>query len=501
MLTRREFLSLAAAPLAAAPLRPNVLFLICDQLNASVTSAYGGPVPTPNIEKLAKRGMLFTNATCPTPFCSPSRASIVTGMYPHKHGVVHNVSKVDYPAIPAPATEQGILASDITTDKILNAAGYTTHQYGKWHLAGELLPYYPDQYGEHREYAKELKPLFDDVARRPREQWMNWYGWILPVTVAKAYRDSFGPEDPIHKHGLKDFILKMGKLDLRSDAIFDTRVANKAIQRIQEAKDKAFSITCSFNWPHDPNVIHSPYYERVDPSKIELPATLNQREGRFDKDLSRQMVAGNPQLRLREFLRIYQASVRYVDDQVGRVLTALDASGAAQNTIVVFTSDHGDMAGGHGMAWKSTQSFYDEIARVPLIVAWPGRIKPGKSEAAASLCDLAPTLLELTGQKAPSTMQGVSLAPVLKGGSVARNRYVYRRSERVRQNPGRTREINASTPADVMIRGGGWKYVRYIDGEEFLYDLKRDARETRNVVEDRANQAIRKELARLATAG
>jgi arylsulfatase A-like enzyme len=415
--------------------------------------------------------------------------------------VVHNVSKVDYPAIPAPATEQGILASDTTTDKILNAAGYATHQYGKWHLSGDSLPYYPDPYGEHREYARELKPLFDDIAKRPREQWMNWYGWTLPVTVNGAYRDSFPPEDPIHKHGLKDFILKMGHLDLRSDAIFDTRVANKAIQRIRQSKDQAFSITCSFNWPHDPNVIHSPYYERVDPAKIVLPPTLDQREARFEKDLSRQMVAGNPGVRLREFLRVYHASVRFVDDQVGRVLTALDASGTAGNTIVVFTSDHGDMAGGHGMAWKSTQAFYDEIARVPLVVAWPGRIRPGKSDVAASLVDLAPTLLELTNQKVPSQMQGVSLASVLKGGTTARNRYVYRRTERVRPNAGRTREIDATTPADVMIRGGGWKYVRYVDGEEFLYDLKRDARETRNVVEERANQAIRKELARLATAG
>ena len=104
--TRRDFLPLTAAPLtAAAPgQRPNILFLMCDQLNPAVTSLYGGPVPTPNLEKLAARGVTFTHATCPTPFCSPTRASIVTGQYPHRHGIVHNVSKGDYPAIPAGIT-------------------------------------------------------------------------------------------------------------------------------------------------------------------------------------------------------------------------------------------------------------------------------------------------------------------------------------------------------------------------------------------------------------
>ncbi|MBI3680302.1 MAG: sulfatase-like hydrolase/transferase [Acidobacteria bacterium] len=491
-MTRREFAALGAA--ASERAKPNLLFLICDQLNASVISPYGGPVATPNLDRLAAGGVVFTNATCPTPFCSPSRASIVTGLYPHRHGIVHNVSRTDYPAIPAPATEQGLLVSDATVDKILHQAGYSTHQYGKWHLSGDALPYYPDQYGEHREYASEMAPVFEEIRKQPRQQWMNWYGWILPVAPDASYQASFPPDDPVRKGQFQDFIVKMGRLGLKQEQIFDSRVAAKTIARLRSAGGKPFSITCSFNWPHDPNVIHTPYYEMYDPARVELPATLGQREARFEKDLSRQMAAGNPQVRLAEFLRIYYASIRFLDDQVGRILDALDSTGRASNTIVVFTSDHGDMAGGHGMAWKSTSAFYDEIARVPLLVSWPGQIRPGRSEAAASLVDLAPTLLELAGQRVPGAMQGKSLAAVLRGGSSAGDGYLYRFSERVRPNSDRTRQVTAQTPADLMIRGGGWKYIRYWDGEEFLYDLRRDPHETRNLAGERSARAVRLQM-------
>jgi arylsulfatase A-like enzyme len=493
MLTRRQAIELTGAAFATAPNKPNVLVILCDQLNPAVISAYGGPVTTPNLDRLAKRGVLFRNATCPTPFCSPTRASLVTGLYPHTHGIVHNVSAIDYPTTPAPKTEQGLLHSDITVDQILNRNGYSTHQYGKWHLSGDALPYYPDQYGEHREYAREMAAAFAEIRRRPKSEWMDWYGWTLPVSVDPNYAASFPDEDPIRKHQFSDFITKIGKLGLKHDDVFDVRVANRTIQRIREAKSP-FSITCSFNFPHDPNVIHSPYYDEIDPRKIELPASIYQREPRFEKDLSRQMVATHTETRLREFLRVYYASTRFIDEQAGRVLDALDASGQGPNTIIVFASDHGDMAGGHGMAWKSTQAFYDEIARVPLIVSWPAAIRPGKTDAAASLVDLAPTLLELTSSQVPRHMEGVSLAPILRGGSVAREQFMYRHSERVRPNSGRTRAIAKDNPGEWMIRGAGWKYAIYANGDEFLYNLSKDPGEMRNLAADRTTNATKQQL-------
>jgi arylsulfatase A-like enzyme len=212
------------------------------------------------------------------------------------------------------------------------------------------------------------------------------------------------------------------------------------------------------------------------------------------------MVESHTATRIREFLRIYYASVRFLDEQVGRILSTLDESGQARNTIVVFTSDHGDMTGHHGMIWKSTQAFYDEVARVPLMIRWPGTIRPGKTDAAASLVDLPATLLELTGQTVPSKMEGVSLASVLRGGSSAKTRYVYRCSERVGQRPDHIRNIAPDTPAQLMVRGAGWKYSLYSDGEEFLYNLRKDPRETRNVAADSGARALRQEMrAQLAT--
>jgi arylsulfatase A-like enzyme len=151
------------------------------------------------------------------------------------------------------------------------------------------------------------------------------------------------------------------------------------------------------------------------------------------------------------------------------------------------------MAGGHGMAWKSTASFYDEIARIPMIVSWPGHIQPGKTDAAASLADLAPTILELTGESVPAAMQGASLAPVLLG-KAGGARHVYGFSERVRANAQRTRAGAHDAPAERMVRGDGWKYCLYSDGEEFLYDLRKDPGETRNLAGERGAQARKRDL-------
>ncbi len=151
---------------------------------------------------------------------------------------------------------------------------------------------------------------------------------------------------------------------------------------------------------------------------MEFPGNYGLRETRFEKDWSRTIVAGVGEAGLRELLRIYYSSVRLMDAQVGRILDSLDRTGTTEDTIVVFTTDHGDMAGGHGMFWKSTQAFYEDVVRVPLIISYPRRIKPGTNRMAVSSADLMPTILELTGTKYPNGVEGLSLAPNLLGGKV-----------------------------------------------------------------------------------
>ena len=488
---------------------PSILILMCDQLSASALRCYGGPIPTPNLERLARRGVTFTEATCTTSFCSPSRASLITGRYPHSHGIVYNVNKIDYPAIVAaggsPPTEQGITAADTTTEKILNGAGYATHQYGKWHLSDTGgLPYYPDPYGEHLAYQRDMKAVFERVRELPRDQWMDWYDWALPVTTTPAYAkaDSIRRErwqEAKQPGFVIEFISKTGRLNLQVDQVFDYRVAEQTIRRIKAVGRNPFMITCSLNWPHDPNVVPSPYYDSFDPNRIKLPANFaSPPEARFAQEISRRIVtdAGDQgEAALRELLRIYAGCVRLVDDQIGRVLDALNQTGRADDTLIVFAADHGDMAGGHGMFWKSTSSFYDEIARIPFLISYPKYIKPGRSQLAVSLVDIMPTLLDFAGQPVPQGAQGQSLAPYLLGQRDPASARAYSFCERVHANPEHRRQVAAGTPSSFMVRGQGWKYVTYPDGEEFFYHLAQDPGETQNLATQAAYQE-RKDLLR-----
>jgi len=498
LLSRREWLGAAAAS-AWAGRPPNILLIMCDQLGSHALGCYGGPFRTPNIDNLAEAGVRFTRAVCTTPLCSPARASFITGRYPHSHGIVSNVNRRDYPAIPAPSTEEGIKVADATTEKILNAAGYRSHHYGKWHLSDEDLPYYPEMYREHIEYAAEMRGFFEAVRHRPRDSWMNWYGWALPVTVAPAFRGAVaGLEEKWSKSPYAEFIRKAGRLELPLELVFDFRVAEKAAERIKSAAPGPWMITCSFNYPHDPNVVPSPYYESLRPERMPLPSNFGRLETRFSMDWSRRLVEDIGEAGLRELLRIYHASVRLVDDLVGRVLAALEQSGQAEQTIVVFTSDHGDMAGGHGMFWKSTSAFYEEIVRIPLIIRFPGKIKPGRLDIAASQADLMPTLLELVGSRIPSQVHGRSLAPYLLRSRSLDGAPGYNFCERVPATPGHRRKVQPGTAAGFMVLGEGWKYIRYADGEEFLYDLRKDSGETDNVAASRRHQGekiyLRREL-------
>ncbi|MHC4678493.1 MAG: sulfatase family protein [Planctomycetota bacterium] len=492
--TRREFLKSAGYATAAlgdvclqpekltagsaAERPPNILFIMCDQLSANALSCYGGPVPTPNIDRMARDGVRFTDATCTTPYCSPTRASIITGMYPHAHGIVLNCN---------PNRQQGIGPTDLTTERLLHQAGYATHHYGKWHLEGNALPYYPDMFRSAVEYKEKMESIFAEVRRRDKATWMDWYAWALPVDVAPALRsqvEAIG--DRWKDKRFAEFITTMGRLRLPPEQCFDVQVADLTCHRIKslESSDQPFMITSSFIWPHDPNVVPSPYYEAFDPKDIELPGNMHVREALFEKDWSREIVRALGEPGLREFLRIYYGMVKLIDDQVGRILTALDQTGKTDDTVIVFTSDHGDMMGGHGMVWKSTRAFYEEVVRVPLLISCPKKFRSRVSHSAADSTDLMPTLLELAGRPVPRHVQGRSLVSHLTGSEGSAGARTYTFSERVAPNPQGRRKVLPGTKGDFMVRGEGWKYVRYRDGREYLYNLRDDPGEMANLAGD-----------------
>jgi len=310
----------------------------------------------------------------------------------------------------------------------------------------------------------------------------------------------FAENDVLFGYGdnrLGGFIRKMGRLKLPLEQCYDVQLADLTCRKLQHVKDNAasFMITCSFNWPHDPNVVPSPYYEMFDPEKIKLPANRDVREERFEKNWSRQIVRDLGEAGLREFLRVYYGMVKLIDDQVGRILKALEETGKMDETIIVFTADHGDMMGGHGMVWKSTNAFYEEIVRVPLMICYAGRFKPRVSGPAVDSTDFMPTLLELAGYPIPKQTQGQSLVGFLRGRRNVSEARQYTFSERVRGNPQGDRKVRPGTKGDFMVRGKGWKFIRYGDGQEYLYDLSRDPGETKNLAGNPSYRSRRNELA------
>jgi arylsulfatase A-like enzyme len=346
-----------------------------------------------------------------------------------------------------------------------------------------------------------MEAVFAKVQAGDPANRMEWYKWSLPVEIApelKAAVTNLG--DRWRDARLQEFVVKMGRLKLPLEQVYEVRTTDKTVNQIRSlsAKQRPFMVTCSFNGPHDPNVTPSPYYEKFDPAKIVLPVNRDVREARFEKHWSRRIVADLGEPGLREFLRIYYGMVMLIDDQVGRILKTLEETGALDDTLIIFTTDHGDMAGGHGMVWKSNDSFYDEIARVPLLMRYPRLFKPQQSELAVDFTAIMPTVLDVLGQPTPKQVQGQSLVPFLTGRKSPKQARQYSFCERVNANAKNDRHVLPGTPASFMVRGHGWKYIRYggTKPQEFLYQLTDDPGETRNLIAEKKYGRQREKLSK-----
>ncbi|MFW6164046.1 MAG: sulfatase-like hydrolase/transferase, partial [Planctomycetota bacterium] len=425
-LNRRRFLqatggALAAAAgavgWAAAPKqrgRPNLLFLMTDEQHYRSLSITGNPyIETPHMDRIAREGAVFTNATCVTPYCSPSRASMITGVYPHTHRILRNVSPR--------RSNQPPLKHDAfpNTDCILRAAGYATSHRGKWHLGdkGDFPCYESMGYaGPRRTYHKLLEE------RLPRQQFADHKdpGRYLGRPVAKigAIRRGWQAFHDIPNNHVA-YIATIGRTVIPPELLPETQISNQVLGLIDQHKDGPFMITASWSPPHDLWVIPEPYYSMVDRSEVTIPGT---------RDLPLWDQRG-PSKRLgdimgdegiKEYIAIYHGMVKYIDDQVGRILGRLDDLGLGDNTLVIFTSDHGDMAGAHGCIGKSIGSFFDDLVRIPLAMRFPGRIRPGTVvDAPVSQIDYMPTLLDYLGQPVPEDIHGRSMRPLVEGRGVA----------------------------------------------------------------------------------
>jgi arylsulfatase A-like enzyme len=500
---------LAVAALVNATEQPNILFIFPDQLQRDVLSIYGGPVDTPNIDRLAEEGVLFSDAVCPTPYCAPTRMSLVTALYPQQHGVVQNTGW----------KQQGMHPDEKTYPRVLWEDGYATHYYGKWHLEwkkkGDTVDWYPDQFRYFPEYKDHMADQLETYRNRGQGRYSDWYDLVFPVEISNEMKIALDHNqlwDQWKDHWAGQMVLGMGMLDLPLENCFDYQIADRAIDIIKTKTEagQPFYLNAAFNVPHDPYIAPAEYYNMFPLDEIKLPSNSDAIEERFLNDWAKQV---NVQTRgpngeefgILEFLRVYYANVKFLDDQIGRILDALEETGEMDNTIIVFLADHGDMAGGHGMTWKETISFYEEVATIPLIIRYPKQLNPHVTSTPANIADVFPTVFDMLGRKQLPGISGDSLLPYINGEKDVKEAFPYTFSVRISNNPKAEREVLPEMAGHFMVRGKGFKYMvfgqierhdyRYnTEPMDLLFDLKNDPGETNNLSNNPDYNSIKKEM-------
>jgi len=444
----------------------NVLFLMTDEQHYRSLSVTGNPyVSTPNMDRIAREGARLANATCVTPYCSPSRASLITGLYPHTHGILLNVD--------GRQSAQPPLKPDAfpSTETLLHRAGYALAHRGKWHLGdpGDFPGY------ESRTYLGKTNPEYGRFLneRLPVSRFANHPGpgkylgrpvEMIPV-IEKAYRAFYG--EPNNRVA---YISIIGRSLIPPELLPETRITDDALRLLEEHAREPFMITVSWSPPHDLWVIPEPYYSLVDRNKIRLPGSRTLPEW-DQRGPSKRLGDLAGEEGLREYAAIYYGMVKYIDDQLGRILDKLDELKLSDHTLVIFTSDHGDMVGAHGCIGKSVGSYYDDLVRIPLLLRLPGAIRPGTVVSQpVSQVDLMPTILDYVGQPLPERLHGRSLRPLLEGRNVPWRDYAF--CQRANQSR--------------MLRTDRYKYVYGKRGPKqppiiALYDLRQDPEENRNL--------------------
>ncbi len=464
------------------PKPPNLLFIFTDEQRYDTLTAYGNPhIAMPNLNHLASQSVVFERAYVTQAVCTPSRASLLTGLYPHSHGLTENNLQLP--------------ASIACLPEMLKTSGYAVSYHGKWHLGDEIFA----QHGFEEFISVEDEYQRYYSAGRDPDARSNYHQFLI--------RNGFSPAN--------------GKLFSRTEAAHIPEdygkpafLAKTASQFIRDHQKQPFILYVNFFEPHMP--FTSPRDDQYDPARVHLPPNFNHIPG-----------AGNP-LKTRLFYRTYfeqglglplktEADWRrmianywglcsLVDTHAGTILDTLEECGLADNTIVVFTSDHGDMMGSHRLIAKCVQ--FEEAVRVPFLLRLPRQRQGMHVPHPTSQVDIVPTLLDLLGQPIPDHLQGKSLRPWFDPtngirtpeniiiewnghnngfGDVAGKVSI---PDAMRALATEDEIISATTdPVRTLISPDGWKLNYSPAGEHELYDLTHDPSETNNLAFQTDQQA------------
>ena len=406
--------------------RPNILFLFSDDHAIKSISAYGGPLadvaPTPSIDQLARQGAVFLNSFCANSICGPSRATILTGKHSHKNGFMRNTGK-------------GLDQTQWTVAKELHANGYNTAVIGKWHL--KTTPVGFDHWEIFPGQGSYYNPVF--VQKDGSQKRFEGYATDLTTDKAIGWLESRDDSKPFflmcqHKAPHRTFAPALRHLDAFDDiqipepeTLFDD-YANRSstLARNQMEIDR------HFDWAYDakvrknergdvvlpkPDRYGTPEYNRMtDQQKQVWDAHFGPQNQAFLADFKAGKLSHQEIVRWKyqRYMKNYLATVKAVDESVGRMLKYLDDNGLAENTIVIYSSDQGFFLGEHG--WYDKRWMFEESFRMPFLVRWPGVVKPqSQPTELIQNIDYAPTFLEMAGISAPAEVQGNSLVPIMNG--------------------------------------------------------------------------------------
>ena len=440
----------------------NLLVLLCDQLQPHCMSAYGGPVPTPSFERIAARGVVFDRYYCATPMCAPTRPSMMTGRWPHQHGAICNVDR----------RYSTVNADEELFIDCLQDAGFRVGYDGIWHIN---RPPEADRRADYAHFKSGHFPyrladqMLRETGRDPGEQ--------RELVVNN------------HDEGSEDIPISVPAPTTWTPGAAshpDMTRAHRVARFIREAPaDQPLAAWCSLGGPHPPLISPEPWASMFDPGEIEPPSGFGE-----DPDALPRAVRESPGLQgVRGWtwdawapaVAAYYGYTAFVDHCQGIVLDALEDAGRLDETVIVSSTDHGEMLGAHGIYQKFV--LYEQSARLPFVISAPG-VASGRRDQLASQTDLAPTLLDLLGMPPLDRAEGESLTPLLRDATA----------------PGRPHtfvEYNGWAKGGYhsrLVVGERYKYV--YDHEDFdqLFDMREDPDELVNLIDDPAHAAALAEL-------
>jgi arylsulfatase A-like enzyme len=453
--------------------RPNILVFMTDQEQADVVHP-DHPCQTPNAARLAREGLLFRHSYCPTAHCCPSRATFLTGLYPSRHGIYNNVSNPT-------AIHRSLNDGVVTFSEQLRDAGYHLTYTGKWHVSDaedpadrgweQLLTTAGKGSFMHQSFAE-----WERMARQPGEASPRGRGEIVRPGWGnlQLYR-SYPTEGPKGYEEHRDY-----------------RVVQQALEALPPLAQGAapWFLYVGVSGPHDPFVVPERFVRLYDPDEIQLPASYRdtlEDKPRIYQRMRRQFWDQLSEAEVRESIAHYWGYCTMMDAMFGELLDALEATGQADNTLVLFLSDHGDYCGSHGLYLKGVPAFR-EAYQIPHLARWPAGIaEPGREvDAITTLADLAPTFLDLAGLPVPETVSGRSLTP-------------FYRAEVPEDWPDAFHTQFNGVELYYTQRVVATREHKYVyNGFDFdeLYDLKNDPHEMVNLSEQTEYQEVKRDLVR-----